>query len=202
VKLYIIRHAQTEYNANHLAQGHSDVSLNTLGLIQAKKIAEALDDVGIGRILSSDLSRCVQTAQPLSVATSVSVHTNILLRERNFGNLEGQPMSTVRAEYERQILLTGKSAFEVSPGDAESAVHVYDRMQSVQKIIEETPVDTAIVTHGMTKEVLLCSLIGAPVEVSRSFEFKNASITRLSAQLIGSDRVWVIEELGSISHLA
>jgi broad specificity phosphatase PhoE len=60
-----------------------------------------------------------------------------------------------------------------------------------------SPRSTAIFTHGMTKEVILCRLLGAPVEVSRSFRFDNASITELR----WAQDVWVLEKFNNTDHL-
>lgn len=61
--LYIVRHGETDWNKMGKYQGITDVPLNENGLNQAKACGQALKDVKFDRILSSDLSRALVTAE-------------------------------------------------------------------------------------------------------------------------------------------
>lgn len=90
MKLVWIRHGETDSNREHRYLGHSDVSLNEHGLLHASDLAKELPVV-IGRpaaIYSSDLLRCVQTAEPLAAAWGLSVIPEPALRELSFGEWE------------------------------------------------------------------------------------------------------------------
>ena len=63
--LYIIRHGETEWNKIGRYQGITDVPLNDNGIAQAKACANALKNVHFDRILSSDLSRALVTAETI-----------------------------------------------------------------------------------------------------------------------------------------
>ena len=63
--LYIIRHGETEWNKIGRYQGITDVPLNDNGIAQAKACANALKYVHFDRILSSDLSRALVTAETI-----------------------------------------------------------------------------------------------------------------------------------------
>ena len=64
-KIVIVRHGQTEYNVKDILQGQLHVPLDEIGLIQAEKVAEKLQDELFDVVFSSDLKRAMQTAHPI-----------------------------------------------------------------------------------------------------------------------------------------
>ena len=79
--LYIIRHGETEWNKIGRYQGITDVPLNDNGIAQAKACANALKDVHFDRILSSDLSRALVTAETIRGNRNVDITVDSRLRE-------------------------------------------------------------------------------------------------------------------------
>ena len=61
--IFLIRHGETDWNAEGRWQGHTDVPLNQKGRTQALRVADALRKAGLGGVVSSDLSRARETAQ-------------------------------------------------------------------------------------------------------------------------------------------
>ena len=72
-KWFLVRHGQTDWNAQGLLQGHTDVPLNDVGRDQARRLGESLSHVGLGASYSSDLLRCAQTLEPLVAGRDLSV---------------------------------------------------------------------------------------------------------------------------------
>ena len=62
MRLYLVRHGQTDWNVQKRAQGHTDRPLDETGLQQAKLVGNAFLDLPVQRILTSDLIRAKQTA--------------------------------------------------------------------------------------------------------------------------------------------
>lgn len=87
--LYLIRHGQSAGNAEGRFGGHGPTPLSELGQQQAEKTARVLAKEGISAIYSSDLTRAVQTAEPLAKLLNLPIHTSPAFRERNVGVLEG-----------------------------------------------------------------------------------------------------------------
>ncbi len=85
----IARHGETTWNSVGRYQGRLETPLSALGQAQAQALAGALAGEGIERIISSPLSRCVQTALPLSLATGVPMETDPLLIEIDAWNMAG-----------------------------------------------------------------------------------------------------------------
>lgn len=88
-KLYLIRHGQSDGNAEGRFGGHGPTPLSKLGERQAEATAKILAKEGVNAIYSSDLQRAIQTADPLSKLTGVPVVSTSAFRERNVGVLEG-----------------------------------------------------------------------------------------------------------------
>jgi 2,3-bisphosphoglycerate-dependent phosphoglycerate mutase len=83
VRVYIVRHGETEENRQGIIQGQLDTQLNSEGEKQADLAAKALKDVPFDICYSSDLRRAVNTAERILVYHSgVELQTKTVLRER------------------------------------------------------------------------------------------------------------------------
>lgn len=94
MKLYIIRHGETDWNKQQLIQGHSDNPLNQTGISQAKTIGKFFVHINLDLIISSSLIRAQSTAQ---IATGIRpdiIDDSFI--ERNFGHFEGQSVQSYR----------------------------------------------------------------------------------------------------------
>jgi broad specificity phosphatase PhoE len=88
--VFLIRHGETDWNAEGRWQGHTDVPLNEKGRTQALRVADALRKAGLGGVVSSDLSRASETAQIVGTSLGIEVvYLDADLRERMFGVFEG-----------------------------------------------------------------------------------------------------------------
>ena len=88
-KLYLVRHGQSDGNAEGRFGGHGPTPLSDLGRKQAEATAKLLKKEGVNAIYSSDLHRALQTAEPLSQLTGIPVVQTSAFREMNVGVLEG-----------------------------------------------------------------------------------------------------------------
>ncbi len=89
---WFLRHGETDWNAQGLSQGSTDIPLNAVGLVQARRAAETLRGMGIAAVVSSPLGRALHTAQIAAEAIGLGVETDGDLAEVHFGEQEGQPM--------------------------------------------------------------------------------------------------------------
>ncbi len=89
MKLYIIRHGETDWNKEKRLQGQSDTQLNEYGIELARITGEALKDVHFDYILSSPLKRAYETAELIRMDRPVKIITDDRLKEICFGVNEG-----------------------------------------------------------------------------------------------------------------
>lgn len=87
--IYLFRHGFTEWNKSGKIQGHSDSPLTEEGKTQLKEIAEKFRDVKFDYVFSSDLGRAMESAKILKLERDLAVKATELLRERDYGKLDG-----------------------------------------------------------------------------------------------------------------
>lgn len=89
MKIYLMRHGETEYNRVGRLQGQSDIPLDEFGIELAKKTAEGLKGVNFDAVFSSPLQRALETARIVAGSRKVEVETDERLKEIHFGAGEG-----------------------------------------------------------------------------------------------------------------
>lgn len=88
--IYIFRHGETAWNAEHRVQGHIDTDLNENGVVQAKVLALKFANISLDAIYSSDLKRAHQTALEVAKNFDIEVKTDQRLREAYMGDAQGK----------------------------------------------------------------------------------------------------------------
>ncbi|MCW2867152.1 MAG: histidine phosphatase family protein, partial [Marmoricola sp.] len=81
----LVRHGRTAWNAEGRAQGHHDVGLDEVGRAQAEQMAPVVAAYAPTLLLTSDLARARQTAEPLERATGLVARADERLREYDTG---------------------------------------------------------------------------------------------------------------------
>lgn len=89
MKIYIIRHGETEWNKTGRLQGQTDIALNEKGRELAIQVGRALRDVPFRKVISSPLSRAVETARLVLDGRAVELVTDSRVEEISFGSYEG-----------------------------------------------------------------------------------------------------------------
>jgi broad specificity phosphatase PhoE len=199
MRLYLVRHGQTAWNLAGKAQGHTDIPLDETGLAQAQAVGEAFREIPLDRLLTSDLLRARQTAQPIADAVGLPLEARADLRERGFGEWEGSPFVDVAARSIELSLQQGLHPLEVRPPAGEAYRDVWNRLDRVVEELQDSEARTAIVTHGGTSALLLARLTRGTLETSRSFRFGNTGITELERR---ADGYFVIVRYNDVRHLA
>ena len=90
MKLYVIRHGQTDWNVKEKCQGRTDIELNNTGIKQAQNAKEQLKKYKIDLIICSPLKRTRKTAEIINEAINCQIISDERIIERGFGNIEGK----------------------------------------------------------------------------------------------------------------
>ncbi|PPG04202.1 histidine phosphatase family protein [Pseudoclavibacter sp. RFBI5] len=153
MRIGLIRHGETDWNATGLLQGATDIPLNSRGLDQANDAAGLLVGQGWSHLYSSPLSRALTTAEIIGQGTGLGAPTLLPgIIERSFGELEGQkywmPDGTRRPLDHPSIEPTG--------------VVVERSLASIAQVAAAHPdEDSLIVCHGSVIRLVLTSILGA-----------------------------------------
>jgi len=89
MKLYVMRHGQTEWNRERRLQGQVEVALNETGIAQAYETKRRLAAVEFDLILCSPIGRARQTADIINEDRNLEIICDERLMERGFGEYEG-----------------------------------------------------------------------------------------------------------------
>jgi probable phosphoglycerate mutase len=132
--LLLVRHGETDWNAEGRLQGHTDRPLNDFGRRQAKALAQELDGEKVEAIYASDLARARETAEILGERLGLPVAVDADLREKNWGTWEGlTPAERDRVEF------AGETTEE----------HRERMLRALRRIAERHPHGRVlVVTHG------------------------------------------------------
>ncbi|MFN6554383.1 glucosyl-3-phosphoglycerate phosphatase [Mycolicibacterium septicum] len=171
-RLVLLRHGQTEYNAGSRMQGQLDTELSDLGRDQAAAAAEVLAKRQPLLIVSSDLTRALDTAVTLGDRAGIAVQVDKRLRETHLGDWQGLTHQEVDTMAPGARVAWREDA-RWAPHGGESRVDVADR--SIPVVAElvagqaewgldgsDRPV--VLVAHGGLIAALTAGLLGLPVD--------------------------------------
>ncbi|MCM1027309.1 MAG: histidine phosphatase family protein [Roseburia sp.] len=98
MRIYLMRHGETNWNHERRLQGQSDIPLNGRGIELAEKTAEGLKDIPFDAAFSSPLNRALTTARIVAEGRGIPVVTDDRLKEINFGAGEGTYFDPAKAD--------------------------------------------------------------------------------------------------------
>ncbi len=197
----LVRHGETDWNAERRLQGHTDIELNARGLAQATQMAKALKkiDFQFDVLYTSDLLRAKQTAKAIEHLYSVSAVSHSPLRERHLGVLQGLTISEAPAlEPELwQAHLSRDIHQELQGG--ESILQFSNRIRSSLEQIQDKHAGKTIliVSHGGALDMMYRMASNQALDSEKVVAVPNASLNWISHD--GSS--WTVDNWADTSHL-
>lgn len=182
--VYFIRHGETTANATKTFAGVSDVDLTEKGIEQAKQASEKLKDIKLDAIYSSDLKRAVETAKYIADKQALTVQSNRLFREMNFGIWEGKQFAEIKASAPERLQMWFDDFENFVVPEGESVKEMFERVTEAYKhLIAKHGIDTdvqiAIVAHGGVIQALLSFLCFNNVSGYWKFKVENCGINKI-----------------------
>lgn len=159
-RLILVRHGESEANFKRICAGQSDYPLTELGRKQAEAAGEALKDIKIDAVFSSDLSRAYDTGRAIAIHHGLSVTKDIRLREIHRGIFEGQFMTELEKKYTEQynVLIHNKPFADIEGG--ESTEQVQERVfECISEIAQNHPDQTVLIAFHATALRYFCAKI-------------------------------------------
>lgn len=196
-RLYVVRHGQTDRNAQAVLQGpRIDSDLSDLGRMQAAAAGQALKETELDALYVSPMRRARQTADQIIAArprSHLAVQVVPELYEFDYGDFAGRPLEEIEDEVE-QIMDAWKMGYVNTrfPG-GESPVVAQHRIRPSADRLRETAAeqDLLVVAHGRINRILLATLTGKGLEQMHTFDQSNCGITELA---VTSDGVELVRE--------
>lgn len=150
IRLVLLRHGATDWNAEHRLQGRADIPLSAAGLAQlrGRRLPEAFRG---RRWLTSPLGRAVATAGALGIAATVEP----TLIEMDWGDYEGRTPAELRTLHGTAFAENEARGLDLQPPDGESPRAVQTRLQPWLQRLAASGEDAGAVTHKGVIRALL-----------------------------------------------
>ncbi|WP_300345055.1 histidine phosphatase family protein [Fusobacterium sp.] len=204
MKIYFVRHGETEWNVKKIFQGIKDSPLTEKGQSQARKLKEKLNEIDFDYFYSSSLGRAVQTLKILTEDRKDIVLKEIKdFREINMGDMEGVPREEFEKKYPIQFnnLWHNGKDYDPSEFNGESFQEVLDRVKKGLKFLIENHKEEdkiLVVSHGIALEAIFASINKEGVETFSERKVpENTSVTTVEYR----DGEFKILDFSNTSHL-
>lgn len=196
--LLLVRHGETEFNAQRRYQGQMDVPLSDLGMHQAKRVAKRLADHKIDAIYASNLGRAMETARPIAEGCGLKVTPEPRLRELRFGVLEGLTFDEAQEQYP-DMVAAWLDDFNRPPDGAETIDAFHARCTSFLEDLKLKHDEQAVllVAHGGSLSELLRVVLGLSRERRWYLELENASLS----EVVIAENYISLKRLNDTCHL-
>ncbi|MFP5335655.1 MAG: histidine phosphatase family protein [Actinomycetes bacterium] len=169
-RVVLWRHGQTGHNAADRFQGQLDVPLDDVGREQAREAAAMLVGLPPARIVSSDLSRALDTAAALADLTGLHVEIDPELRELFAGQWQGLLREEIEARWPADFA-AWRGGDDVPVGGGERRSDAAKRAAAaIERHTAATPDGVLVVTaHGGALRGAMLELLGLPISAWPSF---------------------------------
>jgi broad specificity phosphatase PhoE len=148
--LLLVRHGETDWNADGLLQGQTDRPLSDFGRRQATQLAEELAGEELEAIYSSDLARARETAEIVGERLGLPVVLDPDLREKDWGTWEG-----LTATERDRVEFVGES----------TEAHQERTLRALRRIVEQHHRRVLVVTHGGSMRRAQTAALGVALPV-------------------------------------
>ena len=179
MRIYLVRHGETEWNKIRRFQGRSNLPLNHEGKKQARALALALKNTSLMAIYTSPLVRALQTARLIK-----DFHPSAPILEENgfiemdLGEFDGMKVQDWAKQYPDTRKAWNENPASVKMPGGESLGEVQDRAsKALERITQLHPPDDTILisSHNFVNLTILCDLLNIPLDRFRELRQENAA---------------------------
>jgi len=172
--LVLVRHGPTPWSRSGQHTGRTDLPLDDGGRVAAAALAPRLDALSIREVLTSPLSRALETCQLAGLGEKAQVVEDLM--EWDYGDYEGRTTREIRAERPHWDLFADGCPGGETPEEVEERAR---QALSLFRIAANGVGAVVIFSHGHLLRVLAACYLGFGVEGARLFTLDAASISQL-----------------------
>lgn len=182
LRIYLVRHAKTEWNDRGIWQGNVDIPLNEEGIKQAEKLADRFSKVSVDAIYTSPLMRSYQTAEKIASRFFIQPMKESSLRECEISLWNGLTMKETLERFGpfyKEWSTNPKAKIDgiESLGDVQKRL-----VERIEQIIKEPFENVVVVSHALAIRMVICWVLDLPIPLHRNFRIENASITTIEIE--------------------
>jgi broad specificity phosphatase PhoE len=194
MELYLVRHGETEWSRARRHTGRTDLPLSPVGEAEARALGDHLRGLEAGRVLSSPLTRAVQTAKLAGLGDRVERSDALL--EFDYGRYEGMTTEEIRADR------PGWDLFRDGCPGGETVEAAAARARGLLAELAAGPGRAILFSHGHQLRILAACYLELAPEAARHLFLGTASLS-----VLGTEHEWPAillwnEQEGSGAHLA
>lgn len=171
LQLVLVRHGQTEWSRDKRHTGRTDIPLTPEGVREAQRVRAELERREFTRVLSSPLSRALETARLAGLGDRVETRDELL--EWDYGEYDGITTAEIHETRPGWVLWR-----EGCPG-GESPEDVGARADELLAELSQTDGDVAVFGHGHMLRVLTARWVELPASQGSRFVLETATISVL-----------------------
>ncbi|WP_145520127.1 adenosylcobalamin/alpha-ribazole phosphatase [Yersinia mollaretii] len=182
MRLFLVRHGQTEANLRGVFCGLTDVVLTSHGVDQARQVAEWLAEVDFTHAVSSQLRRARHTADILLAGQDMDLSIDGQLNEMNFGEWEMRHHHDLQREDPEAWAAWVADWQQASPTGGESFPEFSARIeQAVEslKSVKNNDNNQLLVAHQGVLSLMLARLLAMPAAAMWHFHFEQGAYSVL-----------------------
>ena len=212
LRVYFVRHGETDWNRDGICMGQQDIPLNDVGRRQAELTAERLAQTELAAIYSSDLIRALQTARIIAQPHRLEPIERRALRESDYGLWEGR----TREEIERlfpeshDIDWEREDSLSFQPPGGESRQALYERTTHEFELLCAQHPDQSILvtTHGGVIRAIVNYILNEEADplmapfYTRGFACSNGGITLIETNPTRGLRISYLNDTHHLSIIS
>jgi probable phosphoglycerate mutase len=164
-RLILVRHAEAEGNVRRIFHGHTNGDITENGEVQLERLAERCKSLHYDIIYSSDLQRCIKTANAVNRYHHLPVMVDDRFREIYGGRWEGVPFAELPVKFPVDFGHWNDMPHLLNIPEGESMVNFRERVVSAAGgiCLQNDGKTVCLVTHGTVIRILLCEAKGLPL---------------------------------------
>lgn len=174
MRLYLVRHGQTEWSRARRHTGRTDVLLNPAGEDEARELGVRLAAEHFDRVFSSPLHRAMDTAKLAGFGGQAEPSDALL--EFDYGEYEGLTTPEIRA------LRPGWDLFRDGCPGGETVEAVAERVRPLLAASTDADEDVLLFSHGHLIRILTACYLGLPLDAARHLFLGTASTSVLGLE--------------------
>lgn len=182
MKLYLVRHGETEWNRMEKIQGQVEIPLNNRGREMARKTSDLLAEIPFDAAFSSPLSRAYETGKIILGERVIEIVKRAELLEIGFGVWEGYSIRKAKENPDDRLYnFFQKPEAYKAPATAETYMQLYARSSNFLKNIilplENKKETILITTHSAWIRSVVNPLMGMELKDFWKNEIPNCAVS-------------------------
>jgi len=180
MKLFLVRHGQSQWNLENRFTGWKDVDLTEKGVEEAKKAGKLMQSQDFDLAFTSDLKRAQRTLEIILKETGhedIPVTKDQALNERDYGDLTGLNKDDARKKFGEEQVHIWRRSYKTPPPGGESLEQTTNRIVPYFETVIEPYLgnkNVLLVAHGNTLRALIMYLENLTPEEIRKREVPHA----------------------------